>query len=551
MKNDINKTKISIISSDQENFKLNLNSNLDVSYRNNEALDNNEKEPEIINIDNEIIQISFSDSSAKMIVEKRHSIDVKQNTNNYEEKIIINNSPNLSRDFINKLPNNYTNNNEKIINEISIVTNTDKTLISNETKIYNQNKHLDKKKFPEDIPYALSSEKLLNYSEIENEADPQNKTSAQKTVLGFIILLLIVVLTVTSSIIIKIIEGNIKPFLFTYLNYNFFIVYLLIDFIKKKIKKCLKRKRNLNESEEEYFRINKDAHSDSRFSKAMRRFNSEIEIGYAENFVYFTIVLCLLWYSTNALYNYALTFTSITSVNSLSSSNIIFVLIFEFFFLIKVKNRNNFFTLFKFFALLSTFSGIMLIAFYDKNNTNKNDSDVKNNENDDDKTSKNSLLGVLLGLSSAFCYAAYSVYFKIQTKKYKSNFNITQTFGFIGVFNLLIIPFLLVLLHFTKIEIFVMPTSNDLFYVFLNALTGVTSDFLIGCAIMLLTPDVVSFGMTMTIPLSFVFDIFIKKNFVFQLLYFFGILAIIVGFSLIATESYIKYVKNKKEIIRI
>jgi len=521
-----NENNIKEISSDLNKINkncLNPDDTKNIEYINQEFYDS--KEYPIINIENEINN-TVHISGDKLIVEK--------NFDNYKKY----NKKSNNFDFSNNLENNEKISLKKksIINDTSILYKkitfnnegnpSENVMKNNKFKTYEENCLINSE--------AMNSEKL--FSQYNEEFETNNrKSSLKKKILGFFILLFVVLLIVSSSILIKSIETNTKPFLLTYLGYNFFIIYLVIDLIKNLIIKC-KQKYNSKESEDEYFEIKYNTKDESKFSHVMERLDSGVEYSYGENFANYTIILCLLWYTTNACYNYALTLTSVTTVNSLSASNIIFVLIFEYLFLIKFSKRKSFFSIFKILGACFSLVGIVLITVFNFESVN----------DEEKKTNSNNYFGVLLGLCSAIVYASYSIYFKLQTKKYKEKFNVLQTYGFIGIFNLLIIPIILIIFHFTKIETFSFPKSNEFFYIFINALFGgVICDFLIGYAIWLLSPDAVSFGMTMTIPLSYIFDLFIKKNFEFNFFYFFGIACIIAGFSLIAIDNLKKYFKKK------
>ncbi len=52
----------------------------------------------------------------------------------------------------------------------------------------------------------------------------------------------------------------------------------------------------------------------------------------------------------------------------------------------------------------------------------------------------------------------------------------------------------------------------------------------------------------MTVPCSYIFDIFIKKDFEFNIIYLFGLICLIVGFGFIFFEY---WVKKKMKIIMI
>jgi drug/metabolite transporter (DMT)-like permease len=359
-----------------------------------------------------------------------------------------------------------------------------------------------------------------------------------KTILGLFLLTLVVIITVASSVIIKNVTETVKPFLFCYFNYNFYLIFLLVNKIKNWY---IKRKEKNDDSEiNKIYYIRNNVERDSGFSFAMQRFDSEVENAYQSNFVFLCIILSLLWYFSNAFYSYALTYSYITNVNSISSSSIIWVLFLEFFFLEHGVNKKKFFSVWKIFAVFFTISGLVIITIFDKNNNNSNEikENKKNSIND-------TIIGFSLALSSAIIYSIYSVYFKYQSLKYSKNFNIIEIFGFMGLYNLILIPFLLLALQIFKLEILKLPTLDEFFWISANGFIAVIiNDFLMCYCILLLNPDIVSFGITMSVPCSYIFDIFIKKNFVFELFYFLGLICIIIGFFFISCEY---WTKNKNE----
>jgi len=183
-----------------------------IIHKEDEFKKENFYEDEIIMVEDQIPSIEY---------EYKKNIDYNNNCEKpnkiYKDKIINTN------DCPVKLCKYYPPNKEKIkkssIEENKLINNSENELFSS----------------------SINSKNLLKDYEIKNQ-NPKNRSIIKKKIIGFLVLFFSVILIVLSSILTKRIENNLKPFLFTYLNYNFFIIYLVIDLIKKLIKNYQKKK---------------------------------------------------------------------------------------------------------------------------------------------------------------------------------------------------------------------------------------------------------------------------------------------------------------------
>ncbi|XP_037810746.1 solute carrier family 35 member F5-like [Lucilia sericata] len=120
--------------------------------------------------------------------------------------------------------------------------------------------------------------------------------------------------------------------------------------------------------------------------------------------------------------------------------------------------------------------------------------------------------GALLALFSAFFYAAYLVFVKRKSDT-EEKIDIPLFFGFVGLWNLLLMWPIFFILNFTKIEKFELPNQNQFAILFLNGLIGtVVSEalWLWGC---FLTSSLIgTIAISLQIPLSILFDVLLKKK---------------------------------------
>jgi drug/metabolite transporter (DMT)-like permease len=100
-------------------------------------------------------------------------------------------------------------------------------------------------------------------------------------------------------------------------------------------------------------------------------------------------------------------------------------------------------------------------------------------------------------------------------------------------------------MHFSGLESFNLPNGKQFLIIFINSLIGsMISDLFQNYSNVLLSPHVVSFGLTLTIPISYFYDVLEKKvNFDYR--YIIVSVLIIIAFSFIIYE---KLTKNKVKV---
>lgn len=373
--------------------------------------------------------------------------------------------------------------------------------------------------------------------------------------LGVLFLFLTIGLLVLSSIIIQMIavdDGFLKPFIFSYFNYSFLI--LLFPFYYTKIwvsKKCKKEAPITNTVKEEILSNNENETINNKESNPTVNYNEErtltidkeqkflneqtidednnqkinLRLEYNKKFHLFCIILMLLWYFGNCFYNLSIMTTSISSTNTISNSSIIFIFAIKIGFL---KSKCSKYKVIGLILIIVSLIGVFWI-----------DSDIRNNRD------QVSISGDIFAIVGALFYSVFALYLKYLYKKYGDNLNIIEIFAYIGLYTLLIIPVILVIMHFTHLEVFTFPNKKQFLIIFINSFIGsMISDVFQNYSNVLLSPHVVSFGLTLTIPVSYFYDVFEKKvRFDYRF--------IIVSFIIIIAFSFILYEKltKKKKIL--
>ena len=351
-----------------------------------------------------------------------------------------------------------------------------------------------------------------------------------RKLIGYILLAFVILINVISSIYIQYMtRAGIKPFAFSYINYSFLAILILVTYIKNKLILRFKKQNNEQKNELNHEDIKEEDKINS--SEVLDKIITENKSHYKAEFHLMCIILMIFWYFANSFYNLGLTLTSVTSSNSLSNISILFILIGKMIF-IKVSC-----SVYKLIALILCVGGVTCIALFDVY--------VKKSETEQ----KESIMGDIYLIIGAAFYALYSIYLKYYSKKHKLNFDMMEIFGYIGLYNLIIIPFFLLILHFSNLEVLQIPSWMDLFLIFINALiAGLISDLCQSYCITLLSPHIVSFGLTLSIPLSYLYD-FLAGKITFDYLYLFGSLLLFVSFSFIFYDSYKKIKAKQNKII--
>ncbi|KSA00098.1 uncharacterized protein AC631_04140 [Debaryomyces fabryi] len=255
------------------------------------------------------------------------------------------------------------------------------------------------------------------------------------------------------------------------------------------------------------------------------------DIGIYES-VKLSLQFIMLWFSANLVTNSSLSYTSVASQTILSSTSSFFTLIIGFLYSIEKINQN------KIVGILLSFTGVLIITKIDTSSSNPSDSNAV------------ILAGNLLALLGALIYGLYTILLKfkimIKNSTRERNLDTHLFFGFVGIFNTLLLWPILILLHFTDIEKFELPSNNRTISLLLaNALITFISDFCWCKAVLLTSPLTVTVGLSMTIPLAMVGD-WVLKGFSVNWWYLFGAFIVTVGFLIINKDEKEDFVSNRE-----
>ncbi|XP_017296287.1 solute carrier family 35 member F5 isoform X2 [Kryptolebias marmoratus] len=219
---------------------------------------------------------------------------------------------------------------------------------------------------------------------------------------------------------------------------------------------------------------------------------------------------CFVWFLANLSYQEALSDAQVAIVNILSSTSGLFTLILAAIF---PSNSSDRFTLSKLLAVALSIGGVSLVS-------------LSSMDSPDDKGSLWSLIGAVL-------YAVYIVMIKRRVDR-EDKLDIPMFFGFVGLFNLLLLWPGFLLLHYTGFEAFELPSQLVWTYILINGLIGtVLSEFLWLWGCFLTSSLIGTLALSLTIPLSILADICLQKV-RFSWLFFAGAVPVFLSFFIAA-----------------
>lgn len=146
------------------------------------------------------------------------------------------------------------------------------------------------------------------------------------------------------------------------------------------------------------------------------------------------------------------------------------------------------------------------------------------------------IIGDILALVGAALYGVYTVFLKYKVRN-EERVSMPLFFGFVGVFNLLVLWPAIILLDATGLEPFSLPGDRTTWIVVIvNAMITFVSDYLWVLAMLMTSPLVVTVGISMSIPLALLGDHIIYDRRV-DLLFFLGA-ALVFGSFIAINISY-------------
>ncbi|XP_038600391.1 solute carrier family 35 member F5 isoform X2 [Tachyglossus aculeatus] len=197
------------------------------------------------------------------------------------------------------------------------------------------------------------------------------------------------------------------------------------------------------------------------------------------------------WFLANFSYQEALSDAQVALVNILSSTSGLFTLFLAAMF---PSNAGDRFTLSKLLAVLLSIGGVVLVSLAGP-----------------DPSPQKDALGSAWALAGAALYAVYVVMIKRKVER-EDRLDIAMFFGFVGLFNLVLLWPGFLLLHYTGWEAFELPSKSVWLYIFLNGLIGtVLSEFLWLWGCFLTSSLMGTLALSLTIPLSITADMCVHK----------------------------------------
>ncbi|XP_042733723.1 solute carrier family 35 member F5 isoform X1 [Lagopus leucura] len=221
---------------------------------------------------------------------------------------------------------------------------------------------------------------------------------------------------------------------------------------------------------------------------------------------------CFVWFLANFSYQEALSDTQVAIVNILSSTSGLFTLILAAVF---PSNSGDRFTLSKLLAVFLSIGGVVLV-----------------NLSGSEKSPGRDTIGSLWSLVGAMLYAVYIVMIKRKVDR-EDKLDIPMFFGFVGLFNLLLLWPGFFLLHYTGFEAFEFPSKLIWMCIVINGLIGtVLSEFLWLWGCFLTSSLIGTLALSLTIPLSIIADMCMQKV-QFSWLFFAGAIPVFFSFFIV------------------
>ena len=233
----------------------------------------------------------------------------------------------------------------------------------------------------------------------------------------------------------------------------------------------------------------------------------------------------MLWFLANYFIAACLEYTTVGSSTILSSTSSIFTLFIGAW--LSVEK----FTFRKLIGVLASLAGIVMISSMDL--TGNND---KNRGSFPHKSHLQLAIGDAMALISALLYGIYTSLMKKRIAD-ESRVDMMLFFGFVGLFNMIILLPGFPILHFTGIETFeIPPTKRITAIVLVNSATSLVADFCWAYSMLLTSPLVTTVGLSLSIPLSLFGEIIINHQ-TSGAIYWLGACVVLLSFVFINYES--------------
>ncbi|KAL4241717.1 SLC35F solute transporter family protein [Abortiporus biennis] len=363
---------------------------------------------------------------------------------------------------------------------------------------------------------------------------PDTQTDRKNYIVGICLLLVVVFLWTSSNFVTQGLfdEGYEKPFVITYLSTSTFALYLVPFFVRRIIYgnarlQSATRARNGYQplaTEQGIPEMLTPANADQPTSNEVSPLSMRETANLAAWF-------CFLWFIANWSLNASLGYTSVASATILSSMSGFFTLALGRLFRVEAL------TYVKIAAVMASFGGVILVSLSDSSN-NSSDKLVTRALT---QSGSAPIVGDTLALLSALFYALYVILLKVKIRD-ESRIDMQLFFGFVGLFNILATWPIGIILHFTGIERFELPSSGKTITgLLINCAITLSSDYIYVIAMLKTTPLVVTVGLSLTMPLAVLGDFILKKPAKLQVIL--GAAVVLLSFVAVGLEDS----KNKEE----
>ena len=341
-----------------------------------------------------------------------------------------------------------------------------------------------------------------------------------------------------------------KPFFLTYLNTSCFTVCILPRLYKSAYKK--QREGVLGEAflstftsralrsfwKKEDYRDYTAIDEEETFLKPTSRKSSASSAGSEETLeliptARLSLAFCVLWFLANYFAMACLQYTTVASATILNSTSSIWTL------LLGALTRTEKFTWKKLCGVLGSLAGIVLISQVDLNSHDESPNNTRRALDDfPDKTPYELALGDSLALLSAVVYGFYTINLKKTTMSaLPKSIHMPTFFGFVGLFNTVLLLPLFPILHFSGVEKFTLPPNAHIWMILLvNSISSLISDICWAYAMVFTSPLVVTVGLSLTIPLSLVGEMIIQGRFE-SWIYWVGAMIVVGSFVFVEREE--------------
>ncbi|KAI3334332.1 hypothetical protein F4824DRAFT_468526 [Ustulina deusta] len=241
----------------------------------------------------------------------------------------------------------------------------------------------------------------------------------------------------------------------------------------------------------------------------------------------FSLEFAMIWFWGNYFASACLEYTSVGSVTILTSTSSVWTLIFC------AIMKTDAFSVRKLVGVLASLSGVILISLVDLSGDGNDDG----RGNFPHKTQAQIAIGDGMAFLSAIIYGVYVVVMKVRIGN-EDRVNMPLFFGFVGMFNVLLLWPLFPILHYTGIEHFELPPSGKIWAIVLsNSLFSFISDISWAYAMLLTTPLVVTVGLSLNIPLSLIGEMIQYQQYS-SFVYWVGAVIVVISFLFINHESH-------------